>query len=171
MTELADKLDCHALVELFGHQRIAGRVSETTIAGGAFVRVDVPAVGEDKAHTRLYSPQAIYSINPVSEEVATAMATALRKRPVERYELPQIEAPKPSHSDCPHCAGLRDEDHARGRDSYECTTCGRFAAPSEDTLCPDCRAELDGTAEDLREDDIPFDRHPDEVGEQLGDGE
>ena len=35
-----------ALVELFGHQKIVGKVTEATLAGGAFLRVDVPAFGE-----------------------------------------------------------------------------------------------------------------------------
>lgn len=33
-----------ALVELFGHNRIVGRVTEATLAGGNFIRVD--AAGE-----------------------------------------------------------------------------------------------------------------------------
>lgn len=36
-----------ALVELFGHQRIAGHVTEQQIGGCQFVRVDVPEI-EDK---------------------------------------------------------------------------------------------------------------------------
>jgi len=59
-----------ALVELFGHQKIVGKVSEATLAGGAFLRVDVPAVAENKPYTRFYGPGAIYSINPVVEEIA-----------------------------------------------------------------------------------------------------
>ena len=33
-----------AIVEIFGHQRIAGKVTEQTIGGCSFVRVDVPAL-------------------------------------------------------------------------------------------------------------------------------
>lgn len=79
-----------ALVELFGHQKIVGRVTEATIAGGAFLRVDVPAVDENKAFTRFYGPSAIYSINPVTEEIALAMIKQYRNEPVSRFELPQL---------------------------------------------------------------------------------
>lgn len=81
-----------ALVELFGHQRIVGRVSETTMAGGAFLRVDVPAVAENKAFTRFYGPGAIYCISPVTEEIALQMVANNRHEPVSRYELPQLAA-------------------------------------------------------------------------------
>ena len=79
------------LVELFGHQKIVGKVSEATIAGGAFLRVDVPAFNGLQAFTRYYSPGAIYSINPVSEEVARGLMEQYRNVPVHRFELPQLE--------------------------------------------------------------------------------
>lgn len=79
-----------ALVELFGHQKIVGKVSEATLAGGAFLRVDVPEFNKEPAFTRLYGPGAIYSINPVTEEVARGLLTHYRNRPVERFELPQL---------------------------------------------------------------------------------
>lgn len=79
-----------ALVELFGHQRITGLVSEATLAGGAFLRVDVPQVDEQPAFTRFFGPSAIYSISPITEELARQMCRAHRNVPVERYQLPQI---------------------------------------------------------------------------------
>jgi len=79
-----------ALVELFGHQKIVGKVSEATLAGGAFLRVDVPAQAENKAYTRFYGPGAIYSINPVTEEIALGMLQRYRNEPVSRFDLPQI---------------------------------------------------------------------------------
>ena len=79
-----------ALVELFGHQKIVGKVSETSLAGGAFLRVDVPALGDSPAFTRFYGPGAIYSINPVTEDIARGLMTRYRNEPVSRYELPQI---------------------------------------------------------------------------------
>lgn len=85
------KFDEWALVELFGHQKIVGRVSEATLAGGAFLRVDVPEVGGSPAFTRFYGPAAIFSINPISEEVARGLAVGTyRNEPVSRWELPQI---------------------------------------------------------------------------------
>ena len=84
------KFDEWALVELFGHQKIVGRVSEATLAGGAFLRVDVPALNDSPAFTRFYGPGAIYSINPVSEDVARGMCAQYRNEPVSRWELPQL---------------------------------------------------------------------------------
>jgi hypothetical protein len=79
-----------ALVELFGHQKIVGKVSEATLAGGAFLRVDVPAFDGAAAFTRFYGPGAIYSINPVTEEIARGLLEHYRHEPVSRFELPQI---------------------------------------------------------------------------------
>ena len=69
--------DTFALVELFGHVRIAGRVSEQVIAGQGFVRVDVPETKKLAAFTRLFGPGAIYSITPISEEMARALAESI----------------------------------------------------------------------------------------------
>ncbi len=77
--------DCFCIVELFGHSRIAGRVSEQVIGGQGFVRVDVPACNGIPEFTRLFGPGAIYSITPVSEEIANQAAAAMQVRPVNVY--------------------------------------------------------------------------------------
>lgn len=79
-----------AIVELFGHQRIAGRVTEQAIGGCSFVRVDVPEVGEIPAYTRLLGNAAIYAINPCTEEIARASAAAYRAVPVQKYDIPEL---------------------------------------------------------------------------------
>jgi len=85
-----ESFDEWALVELFGHQKIVGKVTESTMAGGAFLRVDVPEFDGQPAFTRFYGPSAIYSINPVSEEIARGLMARYRHEPVSRFELPQI---------------------------------------------------------------------------------
>jgi hypothetical protein len=82
-----------AKVELFGHQVIVGRVTEATLAGGSFLRVDVPATNGNPAFTRFFGPSAIYSITPVGEQVARDLLQVYRKEPVSRYELAQLPAP------------------------------------------------------------------------------
>jgi len=59
------KFEQWALVELMGHQRIAGLVSETTIAGQAIPRVDVPdqtgaILAERERFNRVLERAAIY---------------------------------------------------------------------------------------------------------------
>ncbi len=50
MTEQTQqKFENWCLVELFGHQQIAGWVTEATIGGCALVRVDVPAINDRHA--------------------------------------------------------------------------------------------------------------------------
>lgn len=90
-TQAKESFNEWALVELFGHQKIVGKVSEASLAGGAFLRVDVPAFDGQPAFTRFYGPGAIYSLNPVSEDVARGLMTRYRNVPVERYEMPLLE--------------------------------------------------------------------------------
>jgi hypothetical protein len=85
-----DKFSEWALVELFGHQRIVGLVSECSLSGGAFMRVDVPECNGRSAFTRFYGPAAIFSINPISEAVARGLIERYRNEPVSRFDLPQL---------------------------------------------------------------------------------
>lgn len=80
--------DTYALVELFGHQKIAGRVTEQVIAGQGFVRVDVPETSRSGSFTRLFGPSAIYSITPMSEELAKQVAERIYAEPVTVYIPP-----------------------------------------------------------------------------------
>ena len=106
-----EKLDTYALVELFGHQKIVGKVTESVIAGGAFLRVDVPASNGAAAFTRFYGPGAVYSINPISEEIARGLIVQYRHEPVSRFELPQIAEKvqdDPGTGYCPDCHELEE---------------------------------------------------------------
>lgn len=87
---MENKLDLFAIVELFGHQKIAGKVSEHTVGSATFIRVDVPAINEQPSFTRLLNPSAIYAINPVTESVATAKAQQLKTAPIEAWDIREM---------------------------------------------------------------------------------
>lgn len=90
MSETTEKFDQWCIVELFGHQRIGGKVSEQVIADQGFVRVDVPEVKDQVGFTRLFGTGAIYSITPVSEEIVRAFVAAHVPAPVQPYELKRL---------------------------------------------------------------------------------
>jgi hypothetical protein len=83
-----------AIVELFGHQMIAGEVTEQVIGGQGFVRVDVPAIEGQDGFTKFYGAGAIYAITPVDEETMMSAVQGLKKRPVEvwKLNLPQLSS-------------------------------------------------------------------------------
>ncbi len=76
-----------AILEIMGHVRLAGRLSEHTIAGTAMLRLDIPASAGQPGYTRFFGGSAVYSISPVSEEIARAVAARSRPEPVQRFEL------------------------------------------------------------------------------------
>src|SRR5215216_3659060 len=87
-TESEAGIDGWAILELMGHRRLGGRLSEATIAGGAFIRVDVPHPNEAGVFTasQFYSPAAVYAITPTTEEIACAIARGAPE-PVSRWDL------------------------------------------------------------------------------------
>jgi hypothetical protein len=82
-----DKFDMWCVVELFGHSQIAGRVSEQAVGGASFIRVDVPLTEKRDGFTRFYGASAVYSMTPVSEEVAQMMAERLEVEAVSEWQI------------------------------------------------------------------------------------
>lgn len=78
-----------ALVELFGHQQIAGYVSSQTVGGQAFVRVDVPETTRQAPWSKLYGAGAIYAITPMAEDLVKRKADLLQVAPLTAWDLPQ----------------------------------------------------------------------------------
>jgi hypothetical protein len=85
--DVSEKFESWAIVELFGHNRIAGKCSEQNVAGSNMLRIDVPETEKNPAFTRLLGHAAIYAINPVTEEVATHWAKMLHCAPINAWDV------------------------------------------------------------------------------------
>lgn len=84
-----NKTEVWAIVDLFGHTRVAGRISDHVIGGETFIRIDIPAIGDQAEFTELYGKGAIYSIKFVAEELARGVAQHLKRQPISMYDLPE----------------------------------------------------------------------------------
>lgn len=84
-----EKLELFAIVDLFGHQKIAGKVTEQTVGSATFIRIDVPETKRQPKFTRIVNPTAIYSINPVTEELMTITAEGINCAPIEPWDIRQ----------------------------------------------------------------------------------
>jgi hypothetical protein len=82
-----EKFDLWCMVELFGHNKIAGKCTEQNIAGVNMLRVDVPETEKQPSFTKFYNGTAIYAINPITEEVAKDIANKLSNAPITVYEV------------------------------------------------------------------------------------
>jgi len=85
-----EKLELFAIIELFGHQRIAGKVSEQTVGSSTFVRIDVPETKTQPKFTRIVNPTAVYAINPVTEEVMIQMAEQISVKPIDAWDIREM---------------------------------------------------------------------------------
>ena len=75
------------ILEVMGHRRLAGYLTEQEIAGKGFLRLDVPGAEGESAATQLYNPSSVYCITPTTKDVACALASRTRPAPVQRWEL------------------------------------------------------------------------------------
>ncbi len=140
MEEKNNRFDEWAVLELMGHRRLAGRVTDAVIGGGSFLRIDIPGKNE-RVTTQYYSPGSVYCITPTTEEIARSVSAQSEPEPVHRWELPQLQAS--SVRKCRVC-GCTD-DHA-------CMTNEGPCHWVEEDLCSAC-AELGEYPPE--EDDIP----------------
>lgn len=94
---MSEKFESWGVVEVMGHQRFAGWISEQSIGGASFVRVDVPEVPavahrgytQDAipAYTKLFGGASIYAITPCTEEVARRAVANFCSRPLSHVDL------------------------------------------------------------------------------------
>src|SRR3990167_3951700 len=85
-----ERFEAWGIVDLFGHTRLAGRISEQTIGGETFIRVDVPNC--EGFHTRLFGKGAIYCMSLTDEAIARNTAKRSEARPVSAYEFRDLLA-------------------------------------------------------------------------------
>ena len=77
-------LGCWAIVEIMGHTRLAGYVTEEQVAGATMLKIEVPAIAGDRPRdpfVRYYSAGSIFSISPCSEEHARQVVEWDRPNP------------------------------------------------------------------------------------------
>ena len=110
VTSVPERFEHLAVVEVMGHQAYAGLVTEQSIGGCNFVRVDVPKVGDREAFTKLFGQGSIYCITPMSETAARSAAERLRSRALLAF-APDVQPKLPGYS--------RDSDLELDHDS-EC---------------------------------------------------
>lgn len=84
-----ESFDQWAILELMGHVRLAGRVTEEEHFGAKLGRIDIP--NGDGFTTQYFSGGSIYRLTPATEEIARRVAQSNQPQPVHRWELP---APK-----------------------------------------------------------------------------
>lgn len=86
MSEVQNGFKQWGILELMGHRRMAGLVSEEQIGGATFLRIDVPKkegplFGEGSELTQLYNPTAVYCFTPTTEEIARGLAAQMDTTP------------------------------------------------------------------------------------------
>lgn len=128
------KLNTPAIIELFGHGKMAGHVSEHVIGSSAFIRVEVPKTDRQEAFSRLLHPNSIYALNPCTEDVMMAMANSYNYTPITAWDLPDVlknkfrqeglnagnqdmvaEEDDDDGSEVPHYDELRDHEDLKDR--------------------------------------------------------
>jgi hypothetical protein len=87
--------DQWAIVDVMGHQRFIGKVTEQVIAGAGFIRVDVPGEDGTVTFSKLLGTASIHSISIVSEEIARAMASRGKQSPLSAYDIERLKVPQP----------------------------------------------------------------------------
>lgn len=82
-----------AIVELMGHVRVGGYVTEEERFGTKMGRIDI-YTPDGRCVTQYFGGQSVYRLTPTTEEIARAIARHA-PAPVSVWELRQLDAPEP----------------------------------------------------------------------------
>ncbi len=91
-----EQLKKFAVVEMMGHRKIVGLVTESDISGGQLLRVDVIDADGNPERTEYIGVGSIYCLTIVTEEVAKRVAANGVPRPAWAYgssfSSPQLQS-------------------------------------------------------------------------------
>lgn len=73
-----------AILELMGHVRLAGRVTEEELFGAKMGRIDIPTSDLYAFTTQYFGGSSVYRLTPTTEEIARSVAANNQPRPVQR---------------------------------------------------------------------------------------
>ncbi len=98
-----------AIVELMGHVKLAGKLTEEEKFGVKMGRLDI--ADGDAFVTQLFGGASVYRITIVTEEVARQVNRSTSPAPVSPWDFPKqlAHAEKVYHNVCPDC-GMDDDD-------------------------------------------------------------
>ena len=77
-----------AILELLGHVRTGGKVSETEMFGTKMGRIDIPKP-DGGFTTQFFSGGAVYRMTPCGEAEARAVAANSQPEPIHAWEMPR----------------------------------------------------------------------------------
>lgn len=80
-----DDFGTWGVLELMGHVKLAGYITNEKLFGVEIGRIDIPS--GDSFITQYFGGSAVYRMTPVSEEIARAFSAQNQPRPVYIYEL------------------------------------------------------------------------------------
>lgn len=89
-TIMKEPFEAWALVELMGHNKIVGRVSEHQFGNQSMLRVDVPEIDGLPAFSKLVAISAVYAINPMTETDAIDYAKQIKAKPFDVWSMEQL---------------------------------------------------------------------------------
>lgn len=84
---MSDLPEAWAIVELMGHVRLAGRLTEEERFGSKMGRLDIPTA--DSFVTQWFGGGSVYRITPVTEAVARDVAKRNTPSPVSPWDYPK----------------------------------------------------------------------------------
>jgi len=96
MEQITEKFEQWVILELMGHSRAGGLVTEEEHFGVKMGRIDVPR-GDGSFFTIYFSGTSIYRMTPVTEEVARAIAARSTIEPVHQWKLPSPQEKANTH--------------------------------------------------------------------------
>lgn len=114
MSEQQGTFQSWAVLELLGHVRTAGLVSEQELFGTKMGRIDIPTA--DGFVTQFFGGSSVYRLTPTTEEIARSVAARNQPAPVHRWELPK---PQVEQQEIPYYEPTEGHNHDTDDDEDE----------------------------------------------------